>query len=80
MNYTKEQIETLQGYYGADNLQAINFEYFIKLEKKQIIAARKDGVSKSNSLGAAMDSHELYYKKLQKKEYVITAGGAIHGE
>lgn len=61
-------IETLKVYYGKDNLQDINFEYFIELEKEQIIKARQDGVSKSISLGAAMDSHELYYKKLSNGE------------
>lgn len=66
MTCIEKMIETLKGYYGEDNLKAINFDYFIELEKKQIIDARIDGVSKSVSLGAVMDSHELYYKKLQK--------------
>jgi hypothetical protein len=73
MTAIQKLIETLKGYYGKDNLQAINFNHFIELEKEQIINARIDGVTSSIKYGAAMRGHDEYYEKVSCTHEIVNS-------
>lgn len=79
MTTLQKLIETLKGYYGKDNLQAINFDHFIELEKEQIINARIDGVASSIKYGAAMRSHEEYYDKVSCTHEIVNSNYTCAG-
>lgn len=74
MTAIQQLIETLKGYYGTENLQAINFDNFIKLEKEQIIEARKDGVQSTIKYGATMRSHDEYYDNVSCTHEITNKG------
>ena len=58
----QRMIKTLKGYYGEDNLQAINFNFYLELEKKQLIEAYDDALGSCESL----DGLEYYTNKYNK--------------
>lgn len=55
----QQLIETLKGYYGNDNLLAINFDSFLEREKKAIIEA----VAYGNDYLYEKGLGEEYYNK-----------------